>query len=374
MNTFRQQLKGRFAVLGDHRARGARRARRAPVEHAGALRARSSPQAAEQNRDPRASTLPAARGRILDAKGRPLVTNRPVMAVTAAPDHLTGRHAGRAALAGHRRPRARDPEAARLLQAGAARAARPARRRPDVDGRLPRRARAGLPRRRGRGVRRARVPERLAGRPRARLHGRDLRGADEDGAADPGLARSATSSARPASRPSTTTVLRGEKGFRRFEVDNQGRVRGVPLARGRASCGQGHRAHHRQGRPGGRARRRSPTRSPRPTARTSAQGPAGAAVVIDVKTGGVVAMASAPTYDPSKFLDGISDDGVGAADRQGVRVPAQQPRDHGRVPARLDVQGDHGGWRPSRTGSPTPHSYFHCTGRLGRASASQWSK
>ena len=33
---------------------------------------------------------------------------------------------------------------------------------------------------------------------------------------------------------------------------------------------------------------------------------AGAAVVLDVKTGGVVAMASAPTYDPSQFLNGIS--------------------------------------------------------------------
>ena len=34
---------------------------------------------------------------------------------------------------------------------------------------------------------------------------------------------------------------------------------------------------------------------------------AGAAVVLDVKTGGIVAMASAPTYDPSQFLNGISD-------------------------------------------------------------------
>ena len=33
---------------------------------------------------------------------------------------------------------------------------------------------------------------------------------------------------------------------------------------------------------------------------------AGAAVVLDVKTGGIVAMASAPTYDPSQFLNGIS--------------------------------------------------------------------
>jgi penicillin-binding protein 2 len=33
---------------------------------------------------------------------------------------------------------------------------------------------------------------------------------------------------------------------------------------------------------------------------------AGAAVVLDVKTGGVVAMASAPTYDPSQFVNGIS--------------------------------------------------------------------
>src|ERR1035437_5783375 len=34
---------------------------------------------------------------------------------------------------------------------------------------------------------------------------------------------------------------------------------------------------------------------------------AGAAVVLDVHTGAVIAMASAPTYDPSSFLNGISD-------------------------------------------------------------------
>jgi penicillin-binding protein 2 len=33
---------------------------------------------------------------------------------------------------------------------------------------------------------------------------------------------------------------------------------------------------------------------------------AGAAVVLDVKTGGIVAMASAPTYDPSQFVNGIT--------------------------------------------------------------------
>jgi penicillin-binding protein 2 len=35
--------------------------------------------------------------------------------------------------------------------------------------------------------------------------------------------------------------------------------------------------------------------------------PAGAVVVLDAKTGGVVAMASYPTYDPSKFVGGVSD-------------------------------------------------------------------
>src|SRR5450759_5947510 len=83
MTNFRQQLKGRFAVLGI-----------IVLLVLGGLATRlwsmqvltgSTFAAAAEDNSTRQITLPAARGRILDAKGRPLVTNRPVMAVTAIP-------------------------------------------------------------------------------------------------------------------------------------------------------------------------------------------------------------------------------------------------------------------------------------------------
>jgi len=81
MTTFRQSLKGRFAVLGVVVlvVLGALTARLWGMQ---VLSGSTFAAAAEGNRI-REVTLPAARGRILDVRGRSLVTNRPVMAVTA---------------------------------------------------------------------------------------------------------------------------------------------------------------------------------------------------------------------------------------------------------------------------------------------------
>ena len=40
--------------------------------------------------------------------------------------------------------------------------------------------------------------------------------------------------------------------------------------------------------------------------------PAGSAVVLDPKSGNIIAMASYPTYDPSEFVNGISTDAIAA--------------------------------------------------------------
>jgi penicillin-binding protein 2 len=99
-------------------------------------------------------------------------------------------------------------------------------------------------------------------------------------------------------------VLRGDRGFELIEVDAKGRPRRVVSTReaigGRdvvltidlevqkvteAALAEGIKEAHRQKFP---------------------KANAGAAVVVDVKTGEIIAMASAPTYDPTKFLNGLT--------------------------------------------------------------------
>jgi len=300
MTTFREQLKGRFAVLGV-----------VVLVVLGALAVRlwsmqviASTQyaAAAQSNSTREVSLPAPRGRILDVKGRPLVTNRPVMNVTA-PSSISQDTTLVASLSAAIDVPV-DEIQAKLASFKQERLA-------------PRVLRTDVP---------------LATAAYLSEHSSDFPGIEVQEAAvrdypfgslaahvlgytgeisEDQLAATSTVNASMGDIVGKTgvesfydKVLQGEKGFRRFEVDNQGHVRSV-LAEGAPIAGKDVRLTinkdvqavaekaladalaeaHRQGFTKARA---------------------GAAVVLDVKTGAVVAMASVPTYDPALFLGGVS--------------------------------------------------------------------
>ena len=73
---------------------------------------------------------------------------------------------------------------------------------------------------------------------------------------------------------------------------------------------------------------------------TNYKADSGAVVVMEAKTGRVVAMASNPTYDPNAWVGGISAKDYASAHRQELQLPAAQPGHPGSVRARLDLQGD----------------------------------
>jgi len=300
MTTFRQSLKGRFAVLGVVVlvVLGALTARLWGMQ---VLSGSTFAAAAEGNRI-REVTLPAARGRILDVRGRSLVTNRPVMAVTAQATVSED-----ATLVARLSAVIAVPAADIATKLASYKQQRLAPRLLKVD--VPLQAAsylvehsADFP---GIAVEESAVRVYPGGSLAAHVLGYTGEISEDQlgsGALpDAGIGDVVGKSGVEASYE---TVLQGDKGFRRFEVDNQGRVRTM-LAEGAPRAGRDIRLTinrdvqavaekaladaiaeaHRQG---------------------FTKAKAGAAVVLDVNTGGVIAMASAPTYDPSVFLSGIS--------------------------------------------------------------------
>ena len=217
-----------------------------------------------------------------------------------------------------------------------------------------------LPGRRGRAGRRPPLPLRPARRPRARLHRPDhRRRVRAGGRARPSRTRSTTRSGSTASSRSYEDDLRGTPGSRAIEVDAENQpIRDVggeaadPRRRPRPQ------PRHRRAGPGraGAARPGSP--SPRTGRAAACKGPVapevGSTVVLDPQTGGVLAMASYPTFNPADFVDGISDAECAYLDDRGEQHPAEQPGHPGPVRARLDVQALHARSPPSTPGSSPP--------------------
>ena len=77
-----------------------------------------------------------------------------------------------------------------------------------------------------------------------------------------------------------------------------------------------------------------------------------AIVVMDVRTGDVLAMVSSPAFDPELFCPGQFSAGVNRAPERPAIAPANQPRDAGELRARLHFQTHRRPRRPrSRLGS-----------------------
>jgi penicillin-binding protein 2 len=299
MVTFREQLKGRFAVFGA-----------IVLVVLGALGVRlwsmqvlSAGQyvAAAANNSTREISLPAPRGEILDSRGRPLVTNRSVMTVTAPSSTsvdttLVARLSSvidvpvadiQKKLASFKEQRL-APHVLRtdIPLATAAYLEEHAAEFPGVQ------------------VQAAAVREYPFGSLAAHILGYTGEISEAQ------LAASSLPDAAMGDIVGKTgveaqydKVLQGVKGFQRLEVDNQGRAVSV-LAQGEPLAGKNIELTIDKD-----IQAIAEKALANAIAHANSLGfkaKAGAAVVLDVNTGAVIAMASAPTYDPSSFLNGIS--------------------------------------------------------------------
>jgi penicillin-binding protein 2 len=301
MVTFREQLKGRFATFGV-----------IVLVVLGALGVRlwsmqvlSAGQyvAAAASNSTREISLPAPRGQILDAKGRPLVTNRSVMTVTA--------------------PSSISVDTTMVVRLSAAIDV------PVID--IQKKLASFKQQRLAPRVLRTDIP--LATAAYLEEHAAEFPGVQVQAAAVRGYPFGSLaahilgytgeiSEAQLAASPLPDAamgdivgktgveaeydkVLEGVKGFQRLEVDNQGRVVSV-LAQGEPLAGKDIELTIDKD-------VQATAEKALSNAIAHAHGlgfnksKAGAAVVLDVNTGAVIAMASAPTFDPSSFLGGISD-------------------------------------------------------------------
>jgi penicillin-binding protein 2 len=300
MSVFGQELKSRFAVLGGIVVL----VLAVLLVRLWSMQIISGESYAElsKNNRVREVTIRAPRGRILDAKGRVLVTNRPALAVAVAPaaarDEAT--IARLSALLGMPVKDIQKRIASTKLEAVQPRIVAIDVRQTAIDylaehtDQFP-------------GVEVQVVPIRTYPQGRLAAHVLGYVGeiSDEE-MKQPGMSSYAAGDiiGKAGVEREYESVLQGEKGHLYLEVDARGRVRKV-LDRREPVAGRDIRltididtqrvAEQALVNAFSEARRQKFYKAN-----------AGALVVMDVKTGGIVAMASAPTYDPGKFVSGIS--------------------------------------------------------------------
>jgi penicillin-binding protein 2 len=165
-------------------------------------------------------------------------------------------------------------------------------------------------------------------------------------------------------------VLQGVKGFQTLEVDAQGRVKGV-VSEGKGVPGKdvvltidsGVQATTEQALADAiaEAHRMNFTKAD-----------AGAAVVLDVRTGEVLAMASAPTYDPNAFIGGIKPDVWASMTATGSEYPLNNRAIMAAYPPGSTFKAVTG-MAALQTGLVQAHSGFVCKGKWTTMGVA-WSK
>ena len=97
----------------------------------------------------------------------------------------------------------------------------------------------------------------------------------------------------------------------------------------------------------------------------------GAAIVMEAKTGRIVAMASQPTYDPSVWVGGISKKQLARLYSEKAGLPLLGAGHPGAVRARVHVEADHGRRRAEQR---LPHHRHSWTAPRGCRSATGGSR
>lgn len=300
MSVFGQTLKSRFAVLGliILLVLGTLLVRLWSMQ----ILSGASYAAQSENNRVREVTIVAPRGRIFDRKGRPLVVNRPSLAVAVAPG-VARDHALIARLATLLNVSADD--ISKSITNTRLEALQPRVVAMDV----PQRAVSYIAEHSGQfpGVEVQALPVRQYPNGALAAHVLGYVGEISDTEMkDPSLKNYAAGDlvGKAGVEREYESVLRGEKGYELLEVDARGRVRRV--------------LQRREPIPGRDIRLTIDIDVQRVAEKALvnaftearhqgfSKANAGALVVTDVRNGDVIAMASAPTYDPRKFVDGIS--------------------------------------------------------------------